>query len=243
MAYHLYIMNKNYSSWSMRSWVLLRAFDIPFEEHLEVMSQARRMPAWKAFSPTGKVPCLHVLDSAKDTADKPLVIWESLAIVEYLSEAHPDKAIWPADPRARAFARCAAAEMHAGFEAMRSQLSMNCGARISLGDTFNERLRAEVARLAELWREGLDRFGGPWLAGRDFGAVDAFYAPMAVRVRTYGVDLADEKARLYAERLLAHPAVAQWIEDGVKEVWRLEMSEKECLAEGRKLLADYRRTE
>jgi glutathione S-transferase len=243
----------------MRIWVLLKHFNIPFEAHLKPMEQGLRQKSFKTFSPSSKVPCLHQVDDDSGSSDGSgtLVVWDSLAIAENLAESHPDLPIWP--PRAagsspaaaqRAFARCAAAEMHAGFEAVRSDMSMSCGARIDIGpflaaDTADSAaLRADLARLDALWAEGLRRFGGPWLAGATFGAVDAFYAPVAVRLRTYpaAAELLGEEARGYAARLMEHPAVVEWVEDGTKEVWREGTHEQDCLKGGKRLLADYRKT-
>lgn len=172
------------------------------------------------------MPCLK---------DEDLLVWDSLAIVEYLAEAHPD--VWPADRTARAWARSACAEMHSGFMALRDECSMNCALRIELGTT-SPALEKDLTRLMALWADGLKRFGGPWLAGETFGAVDAFYAPVAVRYRTYGLTLSAQ-AEAYAERLLAHPAVSAWVEQGIQETWRDDAHEQDCLR-GRRVLADLR---
>ena len=227
MAYRLFIANKNYSSWSMRPWVLLRALQIPFEEVLTPFEGAGQQQAFTRFSPTAKVPCLH---------DDDQVVWESLAIAEYLAEAHPSA--WPTDRAARAWARCASAEMHSGFAALRDECSMNCALSIDLG-TPSEALERDLKRLDTLWQEGLETFGGPWLAGDAFTAVDAMFAPVAVRIRGYGIELG-ATAMVYAERLLAHPAVAEWIEQGIAEPWVDEPHEADCVR-GRRVIADRRR--
>ncbi|KXX77692.1 putative maleylacetoacetate isomerase [Madurella mycetomatis] len=197
MSYRLYITNKNYSSWSLRPWLLMRQLGIPFAEDLRpLVSGSYRQPQWRAFSPVAHVPCLHVLQPDLPSADvsagagtgaePPIVLWESLAIVEFLAEEHPDKAVYPADRAARAWARSAVAEMHAGFAAMRQEMGMNVGVRIELsGSAFTEGLARDLERLDELWREGLARFGGPFLAGGEFTAVDAFYAPVVLRLVSY----------------------------------------------------------
>ncbi len=226
MRYRLFIANRNYSSWSMRPWVLMQALAIEFEEILTPFDGAGRQTAFEAFSPTGKVPCLHAGED---------VIWESLAIVGYLAEAHP--AVWPAQAGARAWARAATAEMHAGFSALRDECSMNCALRIELG-TPSPALARDIARLDALWAEELARFGGPWLAGAEFTAVDAFYAPVAVRIHGYGIELGDEQAA-YAERLRAHPAVADWIAQALCESWIDESHEADCIR-GRRVLEDRR---
>jgi glutathione S-transferase len=175
--YTLHVANKNYSSWSLRPWVLLSELGIPFEERLSpfLPGSGSSWADFRAFSPTGRVPCLHDGDE---------VVWDSLAIAEYLAERHAG--VWPPDARARAWARCAAAEMHAGFATLRNDCTMNCGVRVRLHGV-SASLQKDLARLGELWNEGLQRFGGPFLAGRSFGAVDAFYAPVAFRIQTYGL--------------------------------------------------------
>lgn len=226
MTYRLFIANKNYSSWSMRPWVLMHALDLPFDEVLTPFEGGGRQRAFEDFSPTAKVPCLHHDDR---------VVWESLAIVEYLAEQTPG--VWPTELEQRAWARSACAEMHAGFPALRDECSMNCALRIELG-TPSASLTRDIARLNGLWREGLERFGGPWLAGTAFSAVDAFFAPVAVRVHGYGIEL-DAPAMDYTQRLLAHPSVASWIEQGVAEPWIDEPHERDCLR-GRRVIEDRR---
>ncbi|HEY4244513.1 MAG TPA: glutathione S-transferase [Kofleriaceae bacterium] len=206
--YALYIANKNYSSWSLRPWVLLRELDIPFTEHLVPFSDDdSHRAAFAGFSPSGRVPCLH---------DGDTIVWDSLAIVEYVAERH--KGVWPADAKARAWARCAAAEMHSGFQTLREICSMSCGIRVELGDELPA-LRADLARLTELWADGSARFGGPFLAGPAFTAVDAFFAPVAFRIQTYGLVLAPAAAA-YAERLRELPAMWSWYTAALAETWR-----------------------
>ncbi len=205
--YTLWIANKNYSSWSLRPWVLMRAQGIAFGERLQPFGETGGDSGFGRFSPSGKVPCLH---------DGSTVVWDSLAIVEYLAERHAG--VWPADPLARAWARCAAAEMHSGFGALRNICSMNCGVRVRLYEV-SASLRADLARLEALWGEGLARHGGPWLAGVEFSAVDAFFAPVAFRVQTYGLQLG-ETAHGYVDRLLALPAMRQWYAQALVETWR-----------------------
>jgi glutathione S-transferase len=226
--YTLYIANKNYSSWSLRPWVLMQEFSIPFEEKIVPFAEGSSWEDFRAFSPTGKVPCLH---------DDGLVVWDSLAIAEYLAEKH--NGIWPEDLTARAFARAAAAEMHSGFSALRQDCPMNCGLRIQLDDiSFN--LQHDVDRIDELWCEGLRRFGGPFLAGDTFTAVDAFFAPVAFRVQTFSIPLS-EPALGYATRLLALTSMRNWEAAALKEPWREIEHEQQILAAGT-LLADYRST-
>ncbi|MEO8444191.1 MAG: glutathione S-transferase [Gammaproteobacteria bacterium] len=217
--YQLYIANKNYSSWSLRPWVLMKALGIPFEEQQQVFREGSNWEPFRAFSPTGLVPCLH---------DGPTVVWDSLAIAEYLAERHPG--VWPGDPVARSFARCAAAEMHTGFGVLRTICTMNCGLRIRLRE-IPEPLQTNVDRIAELWNEGLGRFNGPFLAGSAFSAADAFFAPVAFRIQTYGLRLGGA-ADAYAGRLLALPAMGEWYASALRETWREAAHEAEARAVG-----------
>lgn len=200
----LHIANKNYSSWSLRPWVLLRELGVPFEERMHPFAQGED---FSSFSPSAKVPCLD---------DDGLVIWDSLAILERGAERIA--AVWPSDPDARAWARSASAEMHAGFSALRSDCSMNCGVRVRL-DRIEPALARDLARLEALWTEGLERWGGPWLAGEGFTGVDAFFAPVAFRVQTYGLELGPA-AQTWVERVLALPSMRQWYEEALREPWR-----------------------
>jgi glutathione S-transferase len=221
--YVLYIANKNYSSWSLRPWVLMRERGIAFEERL-VPFVAGANPRL-AFSPTGKVPCLIDGDTR---------VWDSLAIIEYLAERHPQ--IWPESQAARTWARCAAAEMHSGFNTLRNVCGMNCGIRVSHEEP-TVLLRDELTRLDTLWREGIERFGGPYLAGKHFTAVDAFFAPVAFRIQTYALILGST-AMSYAGRLLEVPSMLQWYADALNETWR--DSEHEAELQDRRVLADLR---
>ncbi|KAM0485528.1 hypothetical protein ACHAPX_001516 [Trichoderma viride] len=227
MTYTLYIGNKRYSSWSMRPWVLLKALNIPFDEKLVFFGSdlASQRTEFLRFSPSAKVPCLF--DSASSTA----AIVDSLAIAEYVAEACP--AVWPSDKLARAFARCAAAEMHSGFGDIRTECPMNVALRIELGPR-SEALQRDIDRLTELLGEGISRFGGPWLAGKEFTAADAFYAPIASRCKTYGIELGGEAGK-YLDRLFAHPAVEQWVDEGITEPGIVARYEEDT-KRGRKVL-------
>jgi glutathione S-transferase len=194
--YILHITNKNYSSWSLRPWVLMRACGIGFEEVLHRFTPGSP-DDFRGISPSGRVPWLE---------DEEGIVWDSLAITEYLAERHPQ--VWPADSRARAWARCAAAEMHSGFSCLRNEHGMNIGVRVAVTHR-SPGLLADIARIERLWAEGRDRFGGPWLAGAEFSAVDAFFAPVVYRFRTYGVAVTDTSAE-YMEAMLAHPALREW---------------------------------
>ena len=224
----LIIGNKNYSSWSLRPWLVLKALDIPFVEQLQPFVPNGSHDAFRAFSPTGRVPLL---------VDGETRVWDSLAIVEYVAEAHPQ--VWPADKPARAFARAISAEMHAGFAALRNTCTMNCGLRITL-DTITPALQADLDRIDEIWCEGLSRFGGPYLAGAAFTAADAFFAPVALRLQTYGLTLSPPAAA-YAERLLALPALKQWYDAGLEEIWREPNHEADAFSVGT-ITSDLRRT-
>ncbi|WP_266180304.1 glutathione S-transferase family protein [Dyella humicola] len=212
----LYIANKNYSSWSLRPWVLLSELGIPFEERQVAFDQGSNWSRFRSFSPTGRVPCLQ---------DGDTVVWDSLAITEYLAERHPQ--VWPSDTAARTWARCAAAEMHSGFATLRDQCGMNCGIRVRLRD-IGSALKADIVRINELWTEGLARFGGPFLAGKTFTGVDAFFAPVAFRVQTYDLAL-DRPAAEYAQRLLALPSMRRWYDAALAETWRDQAHEEETL--------------
>ncbi|KAL2268643.1 hypothetical protein VTJ83DRAFT_3489 [Remersonia thermophila] len=278
MPYHLYIANKNYSSWSLRPWLLLRQLGIPFVEHFRPLNgNSYRQPQWREFSPTGHVPCLHVLPPSPSLEDGPsgrgdgeaadddddddgdaIVVWESLAIAEYLADAHPTLRVWPACPRARAWARSACAEMCTSFQAVRNQMGMNVGLRIALDKELfalppdegeeeeKERLTdlgRDLARLDALWREGLGRFGGPFLAGAEFTAVDAWFAPVVLRIQTYGaaMERLGEEAKGYVRRMLALEGVQEWVEAAHREKERMELYERDCtVGKGRRLVEDLR---
>ncbi len=216
----LFIANRNYSSWSLRPWVLMRELDLAFEEVLVPFGGNADYPGFHAFSPSGKVPCL--------VDDDGTAVWDSLAIVEYLAEASPR--VWPSGRTARAWARSAAAEMHAGFAALRATCTMNCGLRVRLHEVPAP-LRADVERIDALWSDGLARFGGPFLGGDVFTAVDAFFAPVAFRVQTYGLALSPA-AMAYAQRLLALPSMRAWYAAALQEPWREAGHEAEVPAIG-----------
>jgi glutathione S-transferase len=226
--YELYIANKNYSSWSLRPWVLMRELAIPFTERLVYFGHLGAWDSFRKISSSGKVPCLVHGD---------IVVWDSLAIVEYLAERHAT--VWPKDPVARAWARSASAEMHSGFAELRNRCSMNCGVRVRLHDVAKP-LERDVERLGSLWNEGLRRFGGPFLTGPVFTAVDAFFAPVAFRVQTYSLAL-DGNSMSYVARLLALPAMQDWYATALRETLRDAPHELELQQAG-KILEDLRAT-
>jgi glutathione S-transferase len=226
--YDLYIANKNYSSWSLRPWVLMRELGIAFREHLVPFGDEAVWRRYRQISPTGKVPCL---------VDGDAVVWDSLSIAEYVAERQ--RGVWPADAAARAWARSAAAEMHSGFGELRNRCSMSCGQRVRLNE-ITAGLQSDVARLDALWNEGLSRFGGPFLAGGAFTAVDAFYAPVAFRIQTYGLELSSA-ALAYTDRLLATGAMRTWYADALQETLRDAPHEDDVARMGR-VLEDLRAT-
>ena len=213
----LVIGNKNYSSWSMRPWLVLRQAGIPFEEVRIPLYRPGSTEALATWSPSGKVPALH---------DGDLRVWDSLAICEYLNERVPDKQLWPLDAAARAVARAASAEMHAGFSALREHMSMNIRARRP-GQGRTAASLADVERILAIWTDCRARFGsgGDFLFGR-FGIADAMYAPVVLRFQTYGVAL-EGAARDYAAAVLALPALQEWVAAGVAETERIEMFERD----------------
>ena len=216
MAYQLHITNKNYSSWSLRPWLVLKWAKIPFEEREIQLAQPgygeHAIEEVLRVSPNGRVPALHA---------NTLVIWDSLAIAEYLAELHDG--VWPKDGAVRAWARCVAAEMHSSFAVLRERCSMNCGLRVVLNE-MPEAIIKDIARVNEIWGEGVKRFDGPFLAGRAFTAADAFYAPVAFRVQTYGLTL-DPAAHGYAQRLLDLPSMRAWYAAALAETFRDEHDE------------------
>jgi glutathione S-transferase len=214
----LYIGNKNYSSWSMRSWVLMRQAGIGFDEVMVRFDSFAPDSAFKrslfAVTPTGKVPALQaVIDGTT------LVIWDTLAIAEYLAERFPALHLWPAQAATRARARSVSAEMHSGFAALRSHFPFNVEANLpQVGQRVlaeQAAVRADVSRITQLWSDCLGASGGPFLFG-GFGIADAFFAPIVLRFRTYGVPL-DATCVGYARRVFETAAVAQWVAEALAE--------------------------
>jgi glutathione S-transferase len=205
----------------------MQVLAIPFEERLHYFPPDRpSYPEFVKFSPSGLVPVLE---------DGPRIVWESLAIIEYLAEEHPG--VWPADRTGRAWARSAAAEMHGGFGRLRSRCTMNVGVRVKLHDNDDD-LDRDVRRMTALWAEGLQRFGGPFLAGETFTAVDAMFAPVAFRAQTYGI-FSDATPAAYVQRLLALAPMRQWEAAALAETVREPGHEAEAQATG-VLTADLR---
>jgi glutathione S-transferase len=208
--YTLVIGDKNLSSWSLRPWIALKHCGIPFAEECIRLRQPETRPAILRHTPSGKVPALKTRTG---------VVWDSLAILEYLAERHPDHQLWPQDEEARAVARSIAAEMHSGFVTLRNDMSMDLLATLP-APPIGGALEADIRRIVATWKDTRAAFGdgGPFLFGA-FSNADAMFAPVATRFRTYGVDLArfgdDGTAAAYAETILALPAMAEW-ETGAK---------------------------
>jgi glutathione S-transferase len=205
--YTLVIGNKNYSSWSLRPWLAMRQAGVPFREVRIPLYTPESKAQIRSYSPSGKVPCL---------VDGTLAVWDSLAICEYLAERHPQLELWPVDPRARALARSMSAEMHSGFQNLRSNMSMNCRKHFpGMGRTVE--VAGEIERIQRSWGEARDKHGdgGPFLFGR-FSIADAMYAPVVLRFRTYAVQL-NPVSRAYADAILALPAIQQWLADAEAE--------------------------
>jgi glutathione S-transferase len=217
----LVIGNRNYSSWSVRPWLVLTHFEIPFEEELAPLSG----PGWKENlrqkSPTGRVPVL---------LDGDLLIPETTAIIEYLAELYPDRGIWPLDRQQRALARAAAAEMHAGFAALRNEAPMNIRASLP-GRVPHDRVAGDLHRIEALWSDNLERSGGPYLFGR-FTAADAMFAPVASRIRTYELPVSDT-AMEYVEAIYALPAFQSLFAKAAAEPWTVQRDELDYVLSGK----------
>lgn len=216
--YKLYIANKNYSSWSLRAWLLMRELDLSFEEEIFPFTE----DSWEVYKkrcPGGLVPWLQ--DGERE-------VWDTLAITEYLAERHVG--VWPEDETARAWARSAAAEMHSGFSTLRNQCPMSCGVRVRLHE-ISDALQNDLKRINELWTQGLERFGGPFLAGEKFTAVDAFFAPVAFRIRGYELPVQDKSAD-YVKHLLGLDSMHEWETAALNETWREPEHEKEMILHG-----------
>ena len=209
----LIIGNKNYSSWSFRPWIGMKAVGIAFEERVISLNDPEFKRAIAPVSQNGKVPALD---------DGGVHVWESLAILEYLAEKFPRAGLWPADARARAHARAVAAEMHGGFAALRGECPMNFWRPVTRRELSADAL-ADVARVDAMWSECRVRYGGPFLFGA-FGAADAMYAPVVSRFHTYAVEVG-ERSRAYMDAVMALPAWREWKEAALKEPWILPYDE------------------
>jgi glutathione S-transferase len=214
-SYTLVIGDKNISSWSLRPWLALKQCGIPFAEECIRLRQPDSKAEILRHSPSGKVPALKARTG---------VVWDSLAILDYLAERHPEHKLWPSNEEARAAARSISAEMHSGFATLRNDMPMDLLAKLP-APPLSAALEADIGRIAAIWKDTRARFGqgGPFLFGA-FCNADAMYAPVATRFRTYGVDLGrfgdDGTAAAYAEAILALPAMAEWTEGARDEVRR-----------------------
>jgi glutathione S-transferase len=219
MTPRLIIGNKNYSSWSLRAWLLLREAGIAFEEHRITLDVASTTAEIASFTPAGTVPVLQLGD---------LTVWDSLAIAETVAERWPEANLWPNDADARAHARSICAEMHAGFATLRSSMPMNCramGRKVALPD----QLTRDIDRVLAIWSDCARRYGrdgehAGWLFGK-FSVADAMFAPVALRLRTYGINL-PESALHYPRRLLQSEAMQEWLAAAETETEVIESDEK-----------------
>ncbi len=209
MPLTLVLANKAYSSWSLRPWILLAHFKISFEEIVIPMGSAEEM---RKYAPTGKCPSLH---------DGRIAVWESLAIIEYLAELYPERAIWPRGKAARAHARSLANEMHAGFLPLRQACPTNFR-RAPKAIPLSDAVKSDVARIQAAWAHAREVYGkaGPFLFGR-FSAADAMFAPVVNRFHAYAIPVAPA-TRAYMDAVMALPAWKAWIADGEAEPWRIE---------------------
>jgi len=212
MALTLVLANKAYSSWSMRPWMVLKHFDIPFDEIVIPMNRSETRAEMLKHAPSGKCPSLH---------DGTISVWDSLAIIEYLAETYPTFPIWPRGTEARAYARSLSAEMHSGFMALRRECPMNIR-RPRRAIKVSEDVRADVVRIDEAFADARTRFGaaGAFLFG-DFSAADAMFAPVVNRFDTYDLPVSDT-TRAYMAAMKALPAWQQWERDAFAEPWRIE---------------------
>ena len=207
----LVIANRNYSSWSLRAWLVLERTRVPFEDVVVPLGQPATAAEIRKHSPSGRLPVL---------VDGAVLAWDSLSIAEHLAERFPSSRLWPSDPAARAVARSVCAEMHSGFTALRQTLPMNIRRR-RRGGFEAPSVMQDIARITEIWTELRKRFGagGPFLF-REYGIADAFFTPVAARFRTYGVPLPPEAAA-YREALLSWPAFRRWELEAEREPWTL----------------------
>ncbi len=202
----LVIGDKNFSSWSMRAWLVASLSGVPFEEKLVFLDKPETKETLRRWSPSGKVPSLM---------DGELRIWDSLAIAEYFAELAPNVALWPRDPKARAVARAYAAEMHSSFSALRTHLSMDIRLKMEILHLTSDTI-SEIERVLSLWESALAKSEGPFLFG-EFGIVDAFYAPVVFRFLSYGIHITSPVVLNYLKAVQNFPAVKLWTEAARKE--------------------------
>lgn len=206
----LIIGNKTYSSWSLRPWIALRHFDIPFEEVVIPLDQPDTTQRILQYSPTARVPVLQMDD---------ITVWDSIAILATVSELYPEKSFYPKDKAARALARAISAEMHAGFADLRKFCPMNFCRAPKLRAAWPEGVQKDVARIAHIWKDMLGRFDGPFLCGKEFCIADAMYAPVVNRFHAYMLSQ-DETVQAYIDTIRALPAWKEWEQAARAEPWR-----------------------
>lgn len=223
----LYIANRNYSSWSLRPWLMMRQLGLAFDEQLMPFGREETWRDYRALGGSGKVPMLVEGDR---------MVWDSLAIIETLAEDHVE--VWPADAKARAWARSACAEMHSGFQVLREICTMNVGVTVVL-DNIPPALQQDIDRVITLWQQGLSSFGGPYLAGERFTAVDAFFAPVVFRFWGYQLE-APESCQRYLETLLSLPGMQEWEKAALEEPWR-DPAHEDDLTHYRHIVEDRRK--
>jgi glutathione S-transferase len=221
--------NRNYSSWSLRPWLLMKMLDISFEDEFVSFAKPDNHDDFRKFSPNGKVPLL--IDGERR-------VWDSFAIGLYLADRFDG--VLPTDPDARVWVQCVSAEMHSGFSALRNDCTMNVGTRVRRGPN-SAALARGIARISEIFEEGLTRFGGPFLAGRAFSLADAFFAPVVFRIRTFGIAVGP-LGTAWVDRTLALEPMLEWEQQALAEPWREESHEAELAVAG-SIIADYRQSQ
>ncbi|MDF2153400.1 glutathione S-transferase family protein [Vibrio sp. CAU 1672] len=208
----LYIGNQNYSSWSLRAWLIFAQYDLEVDIIKLKLSTPEFYQALETVTPAAKVPTL---------VDNTLVVWDSLAIVEYINEVYLAGKAWPGSAQERARARALAAEMHSGFADLRNELPMNCRAKRVV--TLSEGARKDIARIDQMWSQQMSQYPDGWLFG-EWSIADAMYAPVVLRMQTYGIEMS-EKARQYQQKVLNSPAMQRWLEEASRETDIVEEDE------------------
>ncbi|WP_136483263.1 glutathione S-transferase family protein [Vibrio sp. H11] len=208
----LYIANQNYSTWSLRAWLIFAHYHLPVEIRKLQLCTPEFYTTLQAITPTGKVPALQ---------DGDIVVWESLAILEYVNDNYLNGQAWPADKADKAKARAISCEMHSGFNALRNEMPMNCRARrhVELSDAAQQ----DIARIDTLWSEQMARYPGQWLFGK-WSIADAMFAPVALRFKTYGIELSPGAAQ-YRDHVLASPTIQRWLSEASLETEIVDIDE------------------
>lgn len=217
---HLILGNKNYSSWSLRAWILCAHAELEFTETVIPLFSDEGQRQLRELTPAGLVPVLMIGEDP---------VWDSLAIGETLTEMYPEKHLWPVEPRARAYARSVSNEMHSGFTALRSAMPMNCRSSVLLKNIPVE-VQVDIDRIQKIWRDCRKHFSqskGPWLFG-EYSIADAMYAPIVSRFNSYQIEL-DDVAREYSATVMNDPLLQRWYQDGAIEDWSIDSSDKPFL--------------